>query len=83
MRAVFGVVSLLVVLAIVGLLATRQLRATRQAVGVALPADAGAASAAPPGTVSEQSQQWQQRVKSDVARALEQGAAAHKEESEK
>ena len=33
MRAIFGVVSLLVVLAIVGLLATRQLRATGQVAG--------------------------------------------------
>ena len=79
MRAIFGVVSLLLVLAIVGVLAMRQLRATGQAVGNALPAEASSASAAPPGTVREQSQQLQQRVQSDVTKALEQGAAARKE----
>jgi hypothetical protein len=83
MRAVFGVVSLLVVLAIVGLLATRQLKATGQAVSAALPAPAGEVSSAPVGNVREQSQQLQQRVKSDVAKALEAGAAAHKDESDK
>jgi hypothetical protein len=76
MRAVFGVVSLLVVLAMVGLLAARQMSATGQSMGKALPAAAGSSSAAPAATVREQSQQIQQQVKSDVAKALEAGAAA-------
>ena len=75
MRAVFGVVSLLVVLAIVGMLASRQLKAVNtsmsSAAGQALP---GAASAAPPSTVPEQSQQIRQRVADDVAKAMQQGA---------
>ena len=85
MRAIFGVVSLLVALAVVGVLLMRQLRATGQAVGAALPTEAGTAAsagAAPP-PLREQTQQLQQRVKSDVTKALEQGAAARKEESDK
>ena len=75
MRAVFGVVSLLVVLAIVGMLASRQIKAVNTSVssaaGQALP---GAASVAAAGTVREQSQQLQQRVADDVAKAMQQGA---------
>ena len=78
MRGVFGVVSLLVVLAVVGVLALRQLRATGQVVGAALPAEAGAASAAA-APLGEQTQRLQQRAQSDVTKALEQGAAARKE----
>ena len=79
MRAIFGVVSLLLVLAVVGVLAMRQLRATGQAVGTALPAETVSASGAPAASAREQSQQLQQRVHSDVTKALEQGAAARKE----
>ena len=84
MRAIFGVVSLLVVVAIVGLLASRQLKAVNQSVSSAAAqiAPAGAsAPAAPTGTVREQSQQLQQRVANDVVKALEQGA--RKDESDK
>lgn len=83
MRALFGVVSLLVVLAAVGFLAARQLR-------VAVPVLPQAATAVPDSapvpatvTVREQSQQLQERVKSDIGKALEQGAAARKEEADK
>ena len=79
MRAIFGVVSLLLVLAVVGVLAMRQLRATGQAVGTALPAETVSASGAPAASAREQSQQLQQRVHSDVTKALEQGASARKE----
>ena len=81
MRAVFGVVSLLVVLAVVGVVVTKQLKATGRAVSSAVQAAPGAASVAPAGTVREQSQQLQQQVTSDVAKALEQGA--RKDEGEK
>ncbi|MEO8153065.1 MAG: hypothetical protein ABI605_08350 [Rhizobacter sp.] len=77
MRAVFGVVSLMIVVALVGLLAGRQLRAMR---GEAPPASAGAASA--PVTVRQQSLQIQDKVVNDVTKALEQGAA-RKEEADK
>lgn len=77
MRAVFGVLSLLIVVAIVGLLAKKQLQAVHN-VGASLPpAQAGteAATAAPPAsTVRAQSQQIQQRVLDDVNKALQQGA---------
>jgi hypothetical protein len=74
MRVVFSVVGLLVVLAIVGVLARKQLRAVDSSIATVAPA----ASA---GTVAEQSRQLQQQLKSDVARALEQGAAARKDEA--
>ena len=70
MKAMFGVVSLLIALAIVGFLAARQLR-------TAAPPDASAS-----GTVREQSQQIQQKVKDDVAKALQRGAAARKDTSD-
>ena len=76
MRAVFSVVGLLVVLAIVGLVAKRQLQAAGQGVAAVAPAASG-------GNVVEQSRQLQEQVKSDVAKALEQGAAARKDEADK
>lgn len=84
MKAMFGLVSLLIVLAIVGMLAARQLRSAgpaavsgstataAQTAGVALP-DVSAS-----GTVRDQAQQMQQKVKDDVAKALQQGAAQTK-----
>jgi hypothetical protein len=71
MRALFGVVSLLVVLAIVGLLAARQLK-TAAGPGTA----AQVLGAAPGATVRETSQNAQQKARDDVAKALEQGMAA-------
>ena len=81
MRALFGVVSLLVVLAIVGFIAARQLRATGPAIGAALPPSSTTASA--PATVREHSRQLQQQVQSDVVKALEAGAAARRDEAGK
>jgi len=84
MKAMFGMVSLLIALAIVGFLAARQLKtaapsatsgttaAAAATAGVALPGVAAS------GTVREQSQQIQQKVKDDVAKALQQGADARK-----
>lgn len=85
MKAMFGMVSLLIALAIVGFLAARQLKTVApsatasatsnaaQAAGVALP-DVSAS-----GTVREQSQQIQQKVKDDVVKALQQGAQPRKD----
>jgi hypothetical protein len=78
MRALFGVVSLLVVLAIVGILAKKQLQAVHN-VGASLPpaqaSTDGTQTAAPAAsTVRAQSQQIQQRVVDDVNKALQQGA---------
>lgn len=74
MKAIFGVVSLLVVLAIVGVLASRQLKSVGD-----LPAAVNSPAAAPAGTVREQSQQMQDKVRSDMDQALEQGAARREE----
>ena len=71
MKAMFGVVSLLVALAIVGFLAARQLK-------TAAPS-AQTAGVAASGTVREQAQQVQQQVRDDVTKALQQGAAARKD----
>lgn len=78
MRAILGVVSLLVVVAIVGVLASRQLKAVNKSVGATMPpAQAGVEqpTTAPPANVREQSQQIQQRVTSDIQKSMEQGAA--------
>lgn len=64
MRGVFGVVGLLIVVAMVGLIARSQLQATR-----AVPAAAAASS------VRAQSRQLPRQVADDVAKALSQGAA--------
>lgn len=69
MRAVFGVVGLLIVVAIVGLIARSQLQAGRAVPAVA--ADPAASSS----PVRERSQQLQHQVADDVAKALSQGAA--------
>ncbi len=78
MRAIFGVVSLLVVLAIIGILAKKQLQAVHN-VGASLPpaqtsADGTPTAAPAASTVRAQSQQMQQRVVDDVNKALQQGA---------
>lgn len=67
MRAVLGIVSLLVVLALVGVLTRKSLDSTR----LAVPAAQGEA-AAPTGTVRQQSQQIQQQYKADLEKALNQ-----------
>ena len=63
MRALFGLVGLVVVLAIVGLLAKKQLAATRTPVPALQTASPASAPApAPATTVRAQSQQIQQQV---------------------
>lgn len=74
MRAAFGVISLLVGLAVVGFLASRSLRAG------GLAAAGPAASAA---TANQRAVQLQQQVADDIKKALEQGAAARTEEADK
>ena len=70
MRAVFSLVGLVVVLAIVGMLVKTQLKSV-QTLRVA-PA-AGAASA-PAGTAPETPRQVSQKVADDIVRAMDQGA---------
>ena len=74
----FGVVSLLVVLAIVGMVAVKQMKAVG-GVGASATVPALAGS----GAVREQSLQTQQKVQGDVVKALEQGAAARSEQADK
>ena len=86
MKAMFGMISLLIALAIVGILAARQLKTAAPSIapGASAAAAAGlsASGLAATGTVREQSQQIQQRVKDDVSKALEQGMAPRKDASD-
>ena len=73
MRALFGLVGLVVVLAIVGLLAKKQLAAARAPVPAQQTATGAAAPAsAPTATVREQSQQMKQQVKQQVEGLMQQ-----------
>ena len=80
MRALFGVVSLLVALAVIGVIASRQLKA---GIGpLATTVDTAASAPAPAGTPAQQSQQLQSQVKDDIAKAFEAGKA-QRDEAEK
>jgi hypothetical protein len=77
MRAIFGVLSLLLVLAVVGLLVKKQLASTQQTIpALTLPAPAPAGAEPAPaklvGTVQEQSQQIQQQYKQAIDSAMQQ-----------
>ena len=69
MKALFGMVSLLLALAVIGVLASRQFKATGR-----VPAAASGMPITPGATVPQQSQQIQEQVRNEVNRALEQGA---------
>jgi len=71
MRALFSLVGLVVVVAVIAMLMKKQLQAVAPAVAPAAPATAGV----PAPTVPEQSRAAQQKVLQDVNRALEQGAS--------
>ena len=71
MRGVFGMVGLVVALAIVGVLAKKQLVST-QAVVPSLQVPGAAPVPAPTGTVREQSQQVQQQYKQALEAAMQQ-----------
>ena len=77
MRSIFGVLSLLLVLAVLGLLVKKQLASNQQAIpGLTLlaPVSSGAESTPtkPVGTVQEQSQQIQQQYKQAIDAAMQQ-----------
>ena len=75
MRAVIGMVSLLLVLAVVGLLAKKQLTGTRSAVPVLVQPAGGlpnVGAAAPTTSVRTQSQQVQQQYKQAVEGLVQQ-----------
>ncbi|HET7794167.1 MAG TPA: hypothetical protein VFL64_12360 [Rhizobacter sp.] len=68
MRILFGVASLLVVLAVVGFAASRQLKT------LSAPASPQAASGSTVVSQREQARQLQEQVQRDLNKALEQGA---------
>ena len=73
MRAIFGVLSLLLVLGVVGWLAKTQLTSARQAMPLlTAPGDnpTSVPASAPAANVREQSQQMQQQIKQSVEAAM-------------
>ena len=85
MKALFGVVSLLVALAIVGLIAVQQLKAVGHVGG-----SAAVGAGVPPvpqmsgsGTVREQAQTLENKVANDVVKAMNQGAQARQTDADK
>jgi hypothetical protein len=81
MRALFGVASLLVVLAVVVVLAKQQLKAVKALPSptAAVPGEAGTGTAP---SVREQAKNLQRQVQQDVQSALQQGAAARASDPE-
>jgi hypothetical protein len=89
MKALFGVVSLLVALAIVGMIAAKQLHAVGR-VGQPASGSSTANADAPPvpmmsgsGTVHEQAVGLENKVANDITKAMNGGAAARDEEANK
>jgi|GEM_PF-3124497 len=84
MKATFGFVSLLIALAIIGVVINKQLKAVGKVPVVATDGSVAGTSGAASGTVREQARQVQEKVRDDVVKALEQGAqgTARKDESE-
>ncbi len=73
MRAVFGLVGLVVALAVVGVLVKKQMSATRIAVPSMQTAPGAApVASAPTGSVRDQSQQVQQQVKEQMDALMQQ-----------
>ncbi len=83
MKAIFGVISLLVALAIVGLIAVKQLKAVGKT-GSPASADAPAVpQMSGSGTIRDQSRELQNKVANDAIKAMNQGAAARQEQADK
>lgn len=81
MRALFGWLGLVVVLAIVGLVANKQLAATRAvAPSLQTAPGAGAPASAPTATVRDQGQQIQQQVRQQVEGLVQQARPMPDEE---
>jgi hypothetical protein len=70
-KAIFGVLSLVVALAVVGMVAKRQLQATGSVVSQGLPGVPGVEASAP---VSQQVKAIEEKTRAGVERALQQGA---------
>jgi len=77
MRAVFGLVGILVVMALVAILMKQNLQATRSTSGASAPVTVEGVKVPQVDTsknVREQSQQIQQQVQTELNQALQQGA---------
>jgi hypothetical protein len=72
MKGIFGLVGLLLALAIVGVVVKKQLDTSSQGVPAMAPAVSGGAASAPATTVREQSQQVQQQYKQAVEGLIQQ-----------
>lgn len=68
MRIVFGVLSLLIVVAVIGVAAKKQLQATS-------PLSVAPAASAPAANVVQQSQQIQQQMRDDVDKLMQERAS--------
>ena len=73
MRIVFGLLSLLVVMAIIGVLARKQIQSVRALAPE--PAAAGASMPALSGTPAQQSRQLQKQVQDDLNKLMQQAPA--------
>ena len=73
MRMIFSLVSLLIVVAIVGILAKKQLGAVTQLPANAVPASSHSTT---PSNIVEQSKQMQTQVKDQIGAAMDAAAAA-------
>lgn len=80
MRGMFGLVGLLVVMAVVALSAKKQLSAVQPPVLAAPGAPAAQEGASPAGNVREQSRQLQDQVRQQVEGALQQARPLHEGE---
>ena len=72
MKALFGLVGLLLALVIVGVVVKKQLDTTSQRVPALTPAVPGGTASAPAATVREQSQQVQQQYKQAMEGLMQQ-----------
>ena len=72
MKALFGLVGLLLALVIVGVVVKKQLDTTSQRVPALAPTVPGGTASAPAATVREQSQQVQQQYKQAVEGLMQQ-----------
>ena len=69
MRALFGALSLLIVVALIGLLAKKQLGSIAGPPGLPAPAGTASAAVAAPATPQQTVQQFQQAVKGQMQQA--------------
>lgn len=73
MRIIFGLIGLLVVVAIVGILTKKQLSAVNQ---LPTPTSSSASATATPANIAEQSKQMQTQVKDQLNEAMKAAAEA-------